>query len=49
MLKICLAFWQSGPQYAYKRYAYKKNTCINSTKIHQPFQAENNQSVTKFI
>ena len=25
MLKICLAFWKSEPQYAYKRYAYKKN------------------------
>ena len=27
MLKICLVFWKSEPQYAYKRYAYKK-TCI---------------------
>ena len=25
MLKICLVFWESEPQYAYKRYAYKKN------------------------
>ena len=25
MLQICLAFWKSEPQYAYKRYAYKKN------------------------
>ena len=24
MFKICLAFWKSEPQYAYKRYAYKK-------------------------
>ena len=24
MLKICLDFWESDPQYAYKRYAYKK-------------------------
>ena len=24
MLRICLAFWKSEPQYAYKRYAYKK-------------------------
>ena len=24
MLKICLAFWKSEPQYANKRYAYKK-------------------------
>ena len=27
MLKICLVFWESEHQYAYKRYAYKK-TCI---------------------
>ena len=25
MLKICLVFWESEPQYAYKHYAYKKN------------------------
>ena len=25
MLKICLVFWKSEPQYAYKCYAYKKN------------------------
>ena len=28
MLKICLVFWQSEPQYAYKRYAYKKHVCL---------------------
>ena len=29
MLRICLAFWKSEPQYAYKRYAYKKHVlCI---------------------
>ena len=28
MLKICLVFWKSEPQYAYKLYAYKKKTCI---------------------
>ena len=28
MLKICLVFWESEPQYAYKRYAYKEKTCI---------------------
>ena len=27
MLKICLVFWKSEPQYAYKRYAHEK-TCI---------------------
>ena len=25
MFKICLVFWKSEPQYAYKHYAYKKN------------------------
>ena len=25
MIRIFLAFWQSEPQYAYKRYACKKN------------------------
>ena len=29
MHKICLVFWKSEPQYAYKDYAYKK-TCIIS-------------------
>ena len=28
MLKICLAFCKSEPQYAYKRYAYKENIQI---------------------
>ena len=28
MLKICLVFWKSEPQYAYKLYAYKKKTCM---------------------
>ena len=28
MLKICLVFWNSEPQYAYKLYAYKKNHVI---------------------
>ena len=25
MHKMCLVFWQSEPQYAYKRYDYKSN------------------------
>ena len=29
MLKICLAFWKSEPQYAYKRSAYKKTCTAN--------------------
>ena len=28
-LKICLAFWKSEPQYAYKRYAFKKYVLVN--------------------
>ena len=28
MLKICLVFWESEPQYVYKRYAYKKKHVI---------------------
>ena len=28
MLRICLDFWESEPQYAYKRYAYKKNMYV---------------------
>ena len=28
MLKICLVFWESEPQYAYKRYAYKKKHVV---------------------
>ena len=29
MLKICLVFWESEPQYAYKLYAYKKKHVID--------------------
>ena len=34
MLKICLVFWKSEPQYAYKRYAYKKNM-YNDPETHK--------------
>ena len=30
MLKICLVFWKSEPQYAYKRYAYKKKHVLDT-------------------
>ena len=30
MLKICLVFWKSEPQYAYKLYAYKKKHVLNT-------------------
>ena len=33
MLKICLAFWKSESQYAYKHYAYK--SCIIAFVTHQ--------------
>ena len=28
MLKICLVFWESEPQYAYKLYDYKKKHVV---------------------
>ena len=34
MLKICLVFWKSEPQYAYKRYAYKKNMYIAAATVY---------------
>ena len=35
MLRICLVFWESEPQYAYKCYAYKKNmyTSVFSSQV----------------
>ena len=30
MLEICLGFWKSESQYAYKRYAYKKKHVCKS-------------------
>ena len=35
MLKICLVFWESEPQYAYKLYAYKKNMYIKTGFFHE--------------
>ena len=32
MLKICLVFLESEPQYAYKRYAYKKKHVYHLTE-----------------
>ena len=32
MLQICLVFWESEPQYAYRLYAYKKKTCTRLDK-----------------
>ena len=36
MLKLCLVFWKSEPQYAYKRYAYKKTCIMTRGKIDNP-------------
>ena len=33
MLKICLVFWKSEPQCAYKRYAYKRKNMYNSYEL----------------
>ena len=37
MLKICLVFWESEPQYVYKSYAYKKKhvSRLDETVINQ--------------
>ena len=44
MLKICLVFWESEPQYAYKRYAYKKTTC-SCTAVFKLHAAETMQNI----
>ena len=35
MLKICLVFWKSEPQYAYKPYAYKRKNMYNTYDLDQ--------------
>ena len=43
MLKICLVFWESEPQYAYKRYAYEKKTMgegfMGGGGVHPPLRS----------
>ena len=39
MLKICLVFWESEPQYAYKGYAYKKKH-VSIDNWQQTFSAK---------
>ena len=36
MLKICLVFWESEPQYDYKLYGYKKNMylILSKDRVH---------------
>ena len=43
MLKLWLVFWKSEPQYAYKRYAYKKPCIIKDrTMIKSQIQIVQN-------
>ena len=35
MLKICLVFSKSKPQYAYKRYAYKKTYMLDEIQTNE--------------
>ena len=44
MLKICLVFWESERQYAYKRYAYKKKHVL--AKSHQKVWFDNLKYIT---
>ena len=36
MLQICLVFWTSEHQYAYKRYAYKKKHVVEGIIVVYP-------------
>ena len=50
MLQICSFFWKSEPQYAYKRYAYKKKNMYwtfftFSLEIHQRFEIQHQHGV----
>ena len=56
MLKICLVFWKSEPQYPYKRYAYKKHVSRKSdeknardTKHDKDDFTNLNQSLTSLL
>ena len=46
MLEICLAFWESKPQYAYKRYAYKKKIL---SKYHLSAHEHKNTNNQQFL
>ena len=43
MFEICLVFWESELQYAYKRYAYKKNMYCMTGAIIQ-YRGGNNEA-----
>ena len=48
MLKICLVFWESEPQYAYKLYAYKKNMYLVLCCYRNKTDHENNLTLRAF-
>ena len=49
MPNICLVFWKYEPQYAYKRYAYKKKTCIrNLVTLTSGCYIKNGANVEKY-
>ena len=49
MLKICLVFWESEPQYAYKLHAYKKKTCNQENTGISQTCSSNSCTVTEVI
>ena len=49
MLKICLVFWKSEPQYANTRYAYKKTFSAYRFGLKSPILAENWLSAWSWI
>ena len=48
MLKICLVFWKSEPQYAYKHYAYNKKYVIKQERESKRHISEMTMTVEKY-
>ena len=48
MLKICLVFWKSEPQYAYKYYAYKKHVIEEKERERKRQITEMNMTLGKY-
>ena len=48
MLKICLVFWKSEPQYAYKHYAYNKKHVIKQERESQRHISEMTMTLEKY-
>ena len=47
MVIICLFFSTSEPEYAYKRYAYNKQTCIAKVKFANKIHIKLTSILTK--